>query len=398
VRCLVALALLAAASVGTHHDAAAQPRALLPSEIDAFVGDEPPEVVLLTFGVGSRIFEKFGHAALCLRYPAAPHRDRTREPLCFNYGVTDFDEGPTMIWSFLRSVQRFWVDPEAWSDLIRFYRAADRDIYEQVLPLSPVQARRLERELLDSLEEANRYYHYDHFRDNCTTRLRDMIDRTVGGALRTGAGAPYPLTYREIGYRGLAGLPPLVALADFVLGRRLDDTPSIWQAMFHPDVLRQRVASSLGAEPRLIYKRQAEPFPVAGPTWRLQMFAIALAFALPLLVATWRRRYTRLGVAWATAYLALWGVAIWALAIVSSIPGVRWNENLFVFVPLDLALPFLSADGRRRYARVRVAGLLLVSALAAAGVFRQPLWTPLLCALLPLAIIAFDQKIASRRR
>jgi hypothetical protein len=224
-----------------------------------------------------------------------------------------------------------------------------------------------------------------------------MIDRATGGALHTGADAAYPLTFRQIGHRGLAGLPPLIALADFVLGRQLDDTPTIWQAMFHPDVLRQRVATALGAEPRLINKRHGKPFPTTGAKWRLQMLAIALGFALPLLVATWRSRYVRAAVAWATVYLALWGAIIWTLAIVSSIPGVRWNENLFVFVPLDIALPFLAVDRRRRYARVRVAGLFLVSALAALGLFHQPLWTPLLCALIPLAIIAFDQKIASRR-
>jgi hypothetical protein len=88
---------------------------------------------------------------------------------------------------------------------------------------------------------------------------------------------------------------------------------------------------------------------------------------------------------------------LWTLAIVSSIPGVRWNENVLVLVPLDIVLPFLALDRRRRYARVRVAGLLLVSALCAVGVLHQPLWIPILSALLPLSIIAFDQKIALAR-
>jgi hypothetical protein len=302
-----------------------------------------------------------------------------------------------MIWGFLRSVQKFWVDPEAWSDMVAFYRGEDRDIFEQVLPLSPEQARIVERELLTSLEEANRYYHYDHFFNNCTTRLRDMIDRATAGKLRTGTEREYPLTFRQMGYRGLAGLPPLVAIADFVTGRQVDETPTLWQAMFHPDVMRQQVEATLGVAPRLLYKRQGPPFPTASSQWRWQMLAIALVFAVPLLVATWRRRFQRAAVAWATLYLALWGVIIWTLAIVSSIPGVRWNENLFVLMPFDIVLPFLSAERRRRYAQIRVAGLFLVSALCAAGAFHQPLWIPILSALLPLAIIAFDQKIASPR-
>lgn len=391
MRFLVALALLVAVgAVGG--EASAQPRALDRAELDAMVGEQPPQVILLTFGVGPRIFEKFGHAALCLRYV-----ETAREPVCFNYGVTDFDEGPTMIWGFLRSVQKFWVDPEAWSDMVAFYEDEDRDIYEQVLPLSAEQARAIEREILTSLDEAHRYYHYDHFFNNCTTRLRDMIDRATGGALRAGTDKRYPLTFRQMGYRGLSGLPPLISLADFVVGRTVDDAPTLWQAMFHPEVLRQQVMTTLGVQPRLIYKRQGPAFPTSGSTWRLQMLALALVFSLPLLVATWRRRLERAAIAWATLYLTVWGLVVWSLAIVSSIPGVRWNENVLVLVPLDIVLPFLSRERRRQYARVRVAGLLLVSALAAAGVFHQPLWIPLLSALLPLAIVALDEKIASRR-
>ena len=371
------------------------------------VGEQPPQVILLTFGVGERIFEKFGHAALCLNYV-----ETGREPVCFNYGVTDFNEGSTMIWSFLRTKQKFWVDPESWTDMIGFYTDEDRDIYEQVLPLTPEQARSLEREILTSLEDAHRYYHYDHFFNNCTTRLRDMIDRASAGKLHTGSDVAYPLTFRQIGHRGLAGLPPLISLADFVLGRQLDDKPSLWQAMFHPDVLRQHVTTTLGVAPRLIYKRQGEPFPTSGSTWRWQMLLIALVFTLPLFVAlrlrsrtaqlgdtgaTWRRRFERVALGWATFYLALWGVIIWGLVLVSSIPGVRWNENLFVLVPLDIVLPFLAVERRRRYARVRVAGLFFVSALCAVGLLHQPLWIPILSALLPLSVIAFDQKIASDR-
>jgi hypothetical protein len=363
------------------------------SELDDMVGEQPPQVILLTFGVGSRIFEKFGHAALCLEYTQA-----AREPVCFNYGVTNFNEGGAMIWGFLRSEQKFWVDPEAWSDMIGFYQDEDRDIFEQVLPLTPEQARSVEKEILTSLEEKNRYYHYDHFFNNCTTRLRDMIDRASGGKLHAHGDTRYPLTFRDMGRRGLAAdLPQLMALADYVLGRQLDDHPSLWQAMFHPDVLRKEVELELGVTPRKLYARQGPPFATSGSTWRLPMLLIALLFTVPLLVATWRRRFQRVALAWATLYLVAWGLIIWGLAIVSSIPGVRWNENVLVLIPLDIVLPFLAIELRRRYAQLRVAGLFFVSALCAVGLLHQPLWIPILSAMLPLSVIAFDQKIASAR-
>jgi hypothetical protein len=96
------------------------------------------------------------------------------------------------------------------------------------------------------------------------------------------------------------------------------------------------------------------------------------------------------GLVWATLYLTLWGAIIWSLVALSSIPGLRWNENVFVLIPFDVVLPFLGAERRRRYARFRLAGLLLVSLLVAVDVFAQPIWLPILTAFLPHAILVLD--------
>jgi hypothetical protein len=450
---VAACLLLAGAAAGS---AGAQPAKLaLPSAKDGPLGPreaEPPIVEVLTFGVGDRIFEKYGHAAVCLRY-----HDPRNPPICFNYGVTSFGDGPILIWRFLRSAQRFWAEPTAWGEpwaggagrprgMIGFYTWEDRDIWSQRLPLTGAEARAIETRIWDSLREDRRYYFYDHFYDNCTTRLRDMIDEVTGGKLRAGTDAPYPLTFRELGRRGLAELPPLLVLSDFVMGRQLEDTPTVWDAMFHPDVLRRELELRLGAAPVLVYQRRGAPFPTDGSSGRLQMLAIGLVLALPLLVARGlgrlaHRAARRLGLGaaavalvrgllfalggvllwlgwttgaaavsgvgvllvlgaiamseraaliFATVHLVVWGLVVWTLVAISSIPGVRWNEVVLVLVPFDVVLPFLGEARRRRYAAIRVAGLLLVSALRAAGVLVQPLWVPILVAFMPLAVIAFD--------
>ncbi len=339
--------------------------------------------MLLTFGVGDRIFEKFGHAAICLR-----DLQSARDAECFNYGVTDFTAGSSMVWDFLRTHQKFWVEAESYTGTMHFYQREDRDIFEQVLPLSDDEARAVERKLLHDVDEANKYYFYDHFFDNCTTRVRDLIDAGTGGKLHAGADVPYGLTFRQIGVGGLSEYPWMAALADFILGRQLDDTPSVWQAMFVPTVLRAQVEQKLGVAPDQLYQRHGPPFPTHGPSDRLYALLIALVFTLPLLVARIAKRFERAAVAWATAYLGLCGLVIWGLVAISPIAGVRWNEAVLVLTPLDLALPFLAEPRRRKYARARVVGLLLVSALAGVGVFHQPLWVPVVSAFMPLAIIA----------
>ena len=77
-------------------------------------------------------------------------------------------------------------------------------MWSQKLDLLPEQARKIEARLWSDIKEENRYYIYHHFDDNCTTRLRDMIDEATGGKLREGSGGAHPLTFRQFGASGLA--------------------------------------------------------------------------------------------------------------------------------------------------------------------------------------------------
>jgi hypothetical protein len=397
------------------------------------VPHEPPYVDLMTFGVGEVVFEKFGHAAICLRY-----REPGLDTTCFNFGVSDLHQGVPMLWEFLRGEKEFWVEPLSYAGMLAFYEAEDRDIYVQTLPLTRDQSRELEETLWSSLDGPDSRYHYDHFFENCSTRIRNVLDKATRGALSVGADVEYPMTFRDLGRRGLSDLPALIVLCDFVCGAQLEDTPSLWQAMFHPDILRGRIEDRLGVAPRIVYHRKGDAFHTDGPTGRWPVLAFAVLFALPIAIARARGRvrigvgaayaavlaylllavmpalWSGLGVlslilplvfagafalalvsergaiAWATVPLVLWGLLIWTLVIASQVPMLGWNEAMFVLVPFDIVLPFLRPAWRRRYAQVRVSLLVLASLLCAIGVLVQPLWVPILWAFLPLALIAFD--------
>lgn len=402
------------------------------------IEDRAPFIDVMTFGVGTVVFEKFGHAAICVRY-----HDEHRDPMCFNFGVTDFHEGAPMIWSFLRGRQEFWVEPLTFAGMMAFYEAEDRDIFVQTLPLTEAQARAVETKLWAALEGADSRYHYDHFSENCTTRIRDVVNEATDGKLAVGGDAEYPLTYRELGARGYASAPPLVAIADFVFGRSLEEHPTVWQAMWNPAIFRSVIEQRLGAAPRQVYKRKGPEFATGGPTGRSGILALTLVFALPLLIARSRarrrlaacvgyaavlvyvlvqiqpalwsalggvslivpllflaagagalhpRRGETLAVAWATLHLVVWGLFVWILVMLSPIPSLQWNECALAVIPLDVVLPFLGPTKRRIYARGRVAILLLASLLCAIGVLVQPLWMPILVAFLPLSILAFDDR------
>jgi len=392
----VAVAVVVAV-LGAAREASAQPRPFSKSSLQRGpIEDEPPFIDLITIEIGPVIFEKFGHAALCLRY----HDELAHPTKCFNYGVTNFGGGLGLVWGFLRSKQDFWVEVEPESELVRFYGSPmrggeDRTIWRQTLPLTAAQARAIEAKLW---QDTDLHYIYDHFFDNCTTRLRDVIDQVTDGKLRAGTDADYPLTFREIGMRGLAQFPPIIAIGDFTVGRTLDRKPTIWEAMFLPDVLRDEVTKKFGVQPVAIWKRHAPPFPESGPTDRGWALLIGLAFFVPLGAAIAARRLVRPALAIAVVPLTLMGLLIWTVSFVSAIPGLRWNEAFFLFVPFDFLLVVWTGARRRRYAEIRAGMVVWVSLLRAVGLFRQPLWVPIVVAFVPHALIAWVEPLLAPAR
>lgn len=341
-----------------------------------------PIIELVTMGPGELLWEKWGHAALCVRYPD-PRRD-----VCYNYGTTDFANPVTLVWDFLRGRSLFWVSRTTPQRMIHFYsNVLDRTMWVQTLPLSPDKARETAEVLKTASREENKYYKYHHYEDNCSTRVRDIVDTALGGVLSAGE-ERYPYSFREITRRGLSEYPVLVILSDFGIGRPADRIATIYQAMHLPDVLRDEVKRHAGIEPVVIYERRGRDFDVSHPASRLWLFAVALLLAVPAVASHLTGRYRRLGLAIAIVPPALIGTLLWSMAIISTLPEIRYNEVILVLWPTDLALPFLSPTRRRQYARVRVVALMLVSILSVLGVLHQPLWTVIVLPLIPCLVAA----------
>lgn len=354
-----------------------------------------PHVELLTMGQSPEIFHRFGHAALCLVHHREP--DRTR---CFNYGTADFQSPPqTLGWAFLRGRARFWVSVQSYEIMLWAYRYDDRDVWIQRIPFTQAQVDRLAARLDHDALEANRYYLYHHFDDNCSTRLRDHLDAVSDGALGRGGDQPMGFTFRQIGRRGLADQTAIVLASTFLLGRRMDREVTRWQAMFHPDYLRAEVARRLGAEPHRYHARRGPALPTRGSQGLGWVVLAAFALALPLLVVRtvglWRPLerlglWERLALALPALFLTLVALGVGFVVAMGRMPEMRWNEALLVFWPTDLLLPILGLSGRRRYARLRLTALGLFALGLLVGVFRQPLWVPLLLPTLTCALAAWD--------
>jgi hypothetical protein len=149
-----------------------------------------PTVYLVTFGPGEAVWERFGHNALWIHDP-----DRGTD-VAYHYGVFDFREAD-FIPRLLRGRMRYAMGRTDAVRLLDGYAAAGRSIWIQELDLTPAQVSELRGFLEWNARPENRHYRYDYFRDNCSTRIRDALDRVLGGEIhRQLAGVETGTTYR----------------------------------------------------------------------------------------------------------------------------------------------------------------------------------------------------------
>lgn len=339
------------------------------------------QIDVYTMGAGDDLFSRFGHAAICVTDEDSPLGR------CYNYGTADFSTPGPLTWGVLRGYGQFWVSVVSQPHMMAIYHHEDRTVYRQRLPLSPSQT----AALVSALHKADRpeqtLYNYRHFDDNCTTRIRDLIDEVTGGLLRRPnqiADQP-PLRSRVVD--GFATSPVLLALQQAVLGRRVDAPISGWDSMFLPEVLRAELHSHLHALPEVVYSRAA-PLP---PPSTLSPLVLWLVSGLGLLLLA--QLGGRPGKVLSFGVLTLLALVPWSLLLIAKLPELRINEALLVLWPTDWLL--LVPKAQRIYGRIRLGGLLLVMLGKLLGVLVQPLWG--LCGLvaLPLASVLVTE---ARRR
>jgi hypothetical protein len=350
---------------------------------------QAPVIDLYTMGPGQDVFSRFGHAAICVTDASTP------AGRCYNYGTADFSTPLPLTWNFLRGRALFWVSVHDHDAMVRAYVRQDRALYRQRLPLAPEEAARLAAALEASTRGSARFYHYHHFLDNCTTRIRDLLASTTGKLREDGArGGP---SYRDYARAGFAGDVPLLVVTELLLGRPADGGTTAWQGMFLPEVLRREVERHLGSPPVLVHAPQAPPGPPPGPAWAGRAALALLGATLALLLWVCQRRgRRRVGLALAGLPLGLLGALVWGLAALSTFPELTRNEALLLLWPADLLLPVLPAAWARRYLGARACALALCAAALALGWLVQPLGPLLLLCGAPVAAALLGRPAPAR--
>ena len=125
-------------------------------------------ISLLTCTPGEELYATFGHSALRI-IDSNSVTDHV-----YNFGTFNFDDAGFYL-KFIKGQLKYYVNVEEFEDFKFGYIAENRGITEQVLNFTAAEKITIHRALIENIKEENKFYMYDFFYDNCTTRLRDII-------------------------------------------------------------------------------------------------------------------------------------------------------------------------------------------------------------------------------
>jgi hypothetical protein len=190
-------------------------------------------ISLLTCTPGTELYSTFGHSALRV----VDNINNT--DLVFNYGTFDFYD-PKFYNKFVKGKLLYFVSIDSLTSFMDEYEYDKRGITEQVINISCEEKQRLVALLFENAKEENKYYRYDFNYDNCTTRLRDMLEKAAGKQLETKNILPAPnTTFRNLihSYLDKGGQQWSKLGIDMLLGNPMDKKVTNREAMFLPDYL-----------------------------------------------------------------------------------------------------------------------------------------------------------------
>jgi hypothetical protein len=323
-------------------------------------------VSLLICAPGDEIYSYFGHAAIRVTDPLY------EKDIVFHYGAFSF-EAPHFIWRFAKGETDYEIAVQRMSSFMKEFNEEKRKVIEYELLLTPAERESLYEALVENYKPENRVYRYSHFEDNCATRLRDQIEKAVGGKVKYDTSGDKRMSFRDMidlyvqdnswsgfGIKLALGLPTdkittfsqKMFLPDY-LGDDLskavvvrDKVPSPSTGVDMPNVngnlvIRDGVSSPLTGAAVVIFDAPAfvHTFSLSSPAVVISLFFFAV-LALTLLERKKRQRFVWLDV---TVFL-IFGVAgliLYFTTFISVMPSTKWNLNLIWACPLLFLLGIL---------------------------------------------------------
>lgn len=309
---------------------------------------EPSEhaiLSVLTCTPGPDLYSVFGHTAI--RYQDSV--DGHWVDWVFNYGTFQFSDDFYV--KFARGKLDYMLSVSPFYEFQMEYLQSGRGIFEQVLRLNAEEKKNLVFLLQENYLPQNRTYRYDFFYDNCSTRVRDIIQKATGNQCQFTYEYARPFTFRQAIQNYLDYMPWSDFGIDIALGLPCDKVMGRSEGMFLPDSLMHEL-NYTALRDGAVSNREEEMLPqefqpsVSSRFTPLAVFALFMVLSLALgylrlrkgvhIVITDRIALLVAGIA---------GLLVVFLWFFTDHTATRYNLNLLWANPICLLFVFKSVSG-----------------------------------------------------
>jgi hypothetical protein len=198
--------------------------------------DDPLVVKLAVIGPGDELYFWWGHIGLIVE------DSKSGKARFYDWGVFSFEnENFFMNFAFGRLLYSCMASTVEWN--LGNYLVTNRDITLYTLDLPASTKKKIAAFAEWNVLPENKNYFYHHFRDNCATRIRDILDNALDGQFKARYGeAKGRYTLRQHVRRHTYFSPFFDWILNFWMGQDIDTPITVWEEMFLPAEIGTRAS------------------------------------------------------------------------------------------------------------------------------------------------------------
>lgn len=315
-------------------------------------------VSLLTCSPHDEIYSLYGHTAI--RY----EDKASKTDIVVNYGMFSFKK-PFFVARFVLGLTDYEMGIQDFNDFCYEYQYFGSQVTQQEINLTPEEKGQLLKALQDNYANA-RVYRYNYFYNNCTTKARDIILKSINGKIEYKNAIDKSVSFRDLIHGCNANYSWASLGNDLLLGFKADMQTTREEQQFLPDNLMRdfgqaKIVSADGSARPLVKNTEiivkGNDHAIAGKTKVTPQFVFITLLLLiaAIVVAEFKTKKRFL---WVDISLLLAsGLAglILFVMLFSEHPTTSTNLQIFILCPLNLYWAIYIIKNKRNERKLRKA-------------------------------------------
>lgn len=315
-------------------------------------------VSLLTCSPHDEIYSLYGHTAI--RY----EDKASKTDIVVNYGMFSFKK-PFFVARFVLGLTDYEMGIQDFNDFCYEYQYFGSQVTQQEINLTPEEKGQLLKALQDNYANA-KVYRYNYFYNNCTTKARDIILKSINGKIEYKNAIDKSVSFRDLIHGCNANYSWASFGNDLLLGFKADMQTTREEQQFLPDNLMRdfgqaKIVSADGSARPLVKNTEiivkGNDYAIAGKTKVTPQFVFITLLLLiaAIVVAEFKTKKRFL---WVDISLLLAsGLAglILFVMLFSEHPTTSTNLQIFILCPLNLYWAIYIIKNKRNERKLRKA-------------------------------------------